>query len=138
MSLDEVDEPALRAAAMVLLGWSLEFRGEIGRALIWQEKALALAESHDESVYRGYALWSLGVGWWRHRKPDRAERATERSASSDATWWTTRARPPPVWRDWAWIAAEKHDGQRAALFLWPPPRQSAAPWSVDGGTAESR
>jgi len=57
---------------MILLGWSLEFRGEIGRALLWQEKALSLAESLGESVYREYALWSLGIGWWRHRKPDRA------------------------------------------------------------------
>ena len=72
-ALDAVDDPTLRVSAMLLLGWGLEFRGEIGRALIWQEKALALAESSGESVYRGYALWSLGIGWWQHGKPDRAE-----------------------------------------------------------------
>ena len=71
VALSTCVDPTVRVAAMILLGWGLEFRGEIGRALPWQEKALALTDSCGESVYREYALWSLGVAWWRHR-PDRA------------------------------------------------------------------
>ena len=71
VALSTCVDPTVRVAAMILLGWGLEFRGEIGRALSWQEKALALTDSYGESVYREYALWSLGVGWCRHR-PDRA------------------------------------------------------------------
>ena len=41
-ALDAVDDPPLRVSAMLLLGWGLEFGGDPGRALIWQEKALAL------------------------------------------------------------------------------------------------
>ena len=106
----------LRVAAMVLLGWALEFRGDIGRALIWQEKALALAESHGELVYREYALWSLGIGWWRHRKPDRAGELLK-----DALQLTYVVDDPrqaaACLEGLAWIAAERADFRRAAVLM---------------------
>jgi len=71
-ALGASDEPIVQMQAM-LVGWALKFGGVIGRALIWQEKALAIAESTGEVVNRSYALWSIGVGWWRHGKPERAE-----------------------------------------------------------------
>ena len=83
----------------MLLGWGLGFGGELGRALIWQEKALAFAESSGESVYRGYALWSLGVGWWQKGKPDRAEQLlTDALQVSQLV--NDPARPRLVWRPW--------------------------------------
>ena len=110
------DEPSLQVAAMVLLGWGLEFRGEMGRALIWQEKAPALAESHGESVYREYALWSLGIGWWRHGKPDRAEQLLK-----DALRITQLVDDPrqaaASLEGLAWIAQQKHDPRRAAVLM---------------------
>ena len=94
----------------------LEFRGEMGRALIWQEKALALAESHGESVYREYALWSLGIGWWRHGKPDRAEQLLK-----DALRITQLVDDPrqaaASLEGLAWIAQQKHDPRRAAVLM---------------------
>lgn len=72
-SIEQLDDLALQVTAMMLLGWALQFRGELGRALIWQEKALALTESHGESVLREHTMWSLGVGWWQQGKPQRAE-----------------------------------------------------------------
>jgi len=111
-----LDEPTHRVAAMILLGWSLEFQGEIGRALLWQEKALALAESCGESVFREYALWSLGIGWWRHRKPDRAAELL-----SDALQLTYVVDDPrqaaACLEGLAWIAAEKADYRRAAALM---------------------
>lgn len=115
-ALGAVDAPVLRAAAMVLLGWSLEFGGEIGRALIWQEKALALAESHGESVYRGYALWSLGVGWWRHRKPDLAEDLL-REALRVTQLVDDPRQAAACLEGLAWIAADQHDSRRAAVLM---------------------
>ena len=111
-----IDDPNLRVAAMILLGWSLEFRGEIGRALLWQEKALGVAESLGESVYREYALWSLGIGWWRHRKPDRAAELLK-----DALQLTYVVGDPrqaaACLEGLAWIAAEKAEFQRAAVLM---------------------
>jgi non-specific serine/threonine protein kinase len=101
---------------MILLGWCLEFRGEISRALLWQEKALALAESHGESVFREYALWSLGIGWWRHRKPDRAAELLEEALQ--LTYVVDDPRQAAACLEGlAWIAAEKADYRRAAVLM---------------------
>ncbi|HEY6647957.1 MAG TPA: protein kinase [Mycobacterium sp.] len=114
-ALRAVQDPTLRVAAMILLGWALEFSGEIGRALLWQEKALALAESHGETVYREYALWSLGIGWWRHRRPDRAGQLLK-----DALQLTYVVDDPrqaaACLEALAWIAAETGDYRRAAML----------------------
>jgi predicted ATPase len=68
------DEPVVRVTAMAWMGWALEFRGDTAEALSWQERALALAESVGESVYRSYVLWSVGILTWRHGELDRAAR----------------------------------------------------------------
>jgi non-specific serine/threonine protein kinase len=110
------DEPAAQVAAMLLLGWGLEFRGEIGRALIWQEKALALAESMGESVNRGYALWSLGVGWWRHGKPERAEQLLMEALQVTHLVDDPRQAAASL-EGLAWIAGERHDARRAIVLM---------------------
>lgn len=114
--LETVKDPTLRLTTMVLLGWVLEFRGDIGPALIWQEKALALAESHGESVYREYALWSLGIGWWRHRKPDRAEELLKEALRLTHLVDDPR-QAAACMQGLAWIAAERGDHRRAAVLL---------------------
>lgn len=115
-ALGAIDEPSLRVAAMVLLGWGLEFRGEMGRALIWQETVLALAESRGESVYREYALWSLGIGWWRHGKPDRAEQLLMEALRLTHLVDDPRQAAASL-EALAWIAGEKHDTRRAAVLM---------------------
>jgi non-specific serine/threonine protein kinase len=114
--LKVAEDPAIRVTMMVLLGWALESRGEISRALLWEEKALSLAESRHESVYREYALWSLGIGWWRHRKPDRAAELLK-----DALQLTYVVDDPrqaaACMEGLAWIAAEKSDCRRAAVLM---------------------
>jgi predicted ATPase len=111
-----IDEPSLRVAGMLLLGWALEFRGEIGRALIWQEKALALAESHGESVLRGAALWSLGIGWWRHGKPERAEQLLMEALRVTHLVDDPRQAAASL-EGLAWIAGEKLDARRATVLM---------------------
>jgi serine/threonine-protein kinase PknK len=66
-------DPATRVSAMMLQGWAFQFQGDVGRALVWQEKALATTEAAGEVVFRSILLWSVGVGWWRHGETDRAE-----------------------------------------------------------------
>jgi non-specific serine/threonine protein kinase len=114
-ALANVEDPTLNVGAMILLGWGLEFLGDIGRALLWQEKALAIAEAHGESVYREYALWSLGIGWWRHRRPDRAGELLK-----DALQLTYVIDDPrqaaACLEGLAWIAAEEGDYRRAAVL----------------------
>ncbi|AGB26736.1 putative ATPase (plasmid) [Mycobacterium sp. JS623] len=103
------DDPTARAAAMTLMGWALEFQGDVGRALVWQEKALTLTKSLGESVYSSWALWSVGIGWWRQGKPERAEQLLKESlqltrlvddprhgaACLEALAWVTRAKDEP-------------------------------------------
>jgi non-specific serine/threonine protein kinase len=72
-ALRDSDDPNMQVNAMLLLGWALEFAGDTQRSLAWQEKALALATSRGEKVYRSYALWELGIRWMQHDKSDRAE-----------------------------------------------------------------
>jgi predicted ATPase len=115
-ALNMVADPTLQVAAMVLLGWALEFRGEIGRALIWQEKAHALAESHGESVYRESALWSLGIGWWRHGRPDRAEQLLKGALRMTQLIDDPRQAAASL-EGLAWIAAEKGDSRRAVVMM---------------------
>jgi len=113
--LGMAEDTALRAAVMILLGWGLEFRSEISRALLWQEKALALAQSRGESVYRQYALWSLGIGWWRHRKPDRAAELLQEALQ--LTYVIDDPRQAAACLEGlAWIAAEKTEFRRAAVL----------------------
>lgn len=104
-----------RENAMLLLGWTLEFAGDTARGLIWHEKALALAKSHDEVVYRAYALWSLGVGWWQYGRPERAElllqdglRATRKA--------NDRRGAAGCLEALAWIAASR-DPTRAVVMM---------------------
>jgi tetratricopeptide (TPR) repeat protein len=103
------DDPLVRVPAMMVQGWALEFQGELGRALIWEEKALAIAESFGEVVFRSFALWSIGVGWWRNGKPERAEELLRQclqlghliddqrsgAACLEALAWIARARNAP-------------------------------------------
>jgi non-specific serine/threonine protein kinase len=115
-ALSMCDEPYAQVAAMLSLGWGLEFRGEIGRALIWQEKALAIAESMGETVYRGYALWVIGVGWWRHGKADRAEQLLKDGLRVMHSVDNPRQAAACL-EALAWIAGEKHHPRRAVVLI---------------------
>jgi non-specific serine/threonine protein kinase len=67
-------------------------------------------------VFREYALWSLGIGWWSHRKPDRAAELLR-----DALQLTYVVDDPrqaaACLEGLAWIAAEKADYRRAAALM---------------------
>ncbi|HZN78415.1 MAG TPA: protein kinase [Mycobacterium sp.] len=115
-ALNASDDPIVRAGSMLLMAWALEFEGDIGRALIWGEKALAFAESHGESVYRTYALWNLGVGWWRQGQPDRGEQLLRQCLQL-----TQRVNDPrhaaACLEALAWIAQAEQEPRRAVVLM---------------------
>jgi serine/threonine-protein kinase PknK len=115
-ALRATDDPTARTGAMALMGWALEFQGDVGRALVWHEKTLAFTESLRESVYRSWALWSVGIGWWRHGKPDRAEQLLKEALR------LTRLVDDPrhgavCLEALAWVTGAKHEPKRAVVLM---------------------
>jgi non-specific serine/threonine protein kinase len=115
-ALAATDDPTVRVLAMMLQGWAFEFSGELGRALIWQEKALAIAESAGEVVYRSYALWAVGIGWWRNGKPERAEQLLRECLGLSHLIDDPRNGAACL-EALAWIAGAKNDPQRAVSLM---------------------
>jgi predicted ATPase len=110
------DDLIVRVPAMILQGWALEFRGELGRALILQEKALAMAESVGEVVFRSYALRSIGVGWWRKGKPERAQRLLQECLQESRLIDDPRNGAACL-EALAWIARAKNNPRRAVVLM---------------------
>jgi len=71
-AIKDSGELTVQAGALVLLGFVHAFRGNTAAALARLNEALALSESCGESVYRGYAMWAMGIITWRLGEPDRA------------------------------------------------------------------
>jgi len=110
------DDPSVRVPALMLQGWAFDFSGELGRALIWQEKALAIAESAGEVVTRSYALWAVGLGWWRNGKPERAEQLLRECLQLSHLIDDPRNGAACL-EALAWIAGAKNDQRRAVLLM---------------------
>ena len=110
------DDPSVRVPALMLQGWAYDLSGELGRALIWQEKALAIAESAGEVVTRSYALWAVGLGWWRNGKPERAEQLLRECVQLSHLIDDPRNGAACL-EALAWIAGAKNDARRAVLLM---------------------
>ncbi|MCW2626162.1 protein kinase [Mycobacterium sp.] len=110
------DDPSVRAPAMMLQGWAFDFSGELGGALICQEKALAIAESAGEVVTRSYALWAVGIGWWRNGKPERAEQLLRECLQLSHLIDDPRNGAACL-EALAWVAGAKNDPRRAVLLM---------------------
>ncbi len=72
-ALASTDNPMAQVTAIMIGGTARERLGDVEPALAFQERALHMAESAGELMFRSYALWSIGIGWWRYGKNDRAE-----------------------------------------------------------------
>jgi non-specific serine/threonine protein kinase len=115
-ALAVTDDPIVTVPAMTLAGWALEFRGELGPALVWQQKALAIAESAGEVVYRSYVLWAVGVGCWRNGQRERAERLL-RECLKLAHLIDDPRNGAACLEALAWIASAKNDPRRAVVLM---------------------
>jgi non-specific serine/threonine protein kinase len=110
------DDPAVSLPAMMLQGWAFDSCGELGQALIWQEKALAIAESADEVILRSFALWAVGIGWWRMGKPERAEQLLRECLQLSHLIDDPRNGAACL-EALAWIAGAKDEPSRAAVLM---------------------
>jgi serine/threonine-protein kinase PknK len=106
----------LKADALMLLGWTYELSGDPATALTWHQKALALADSHGESVYRSYALRAIAIMQWRQGEPDRAKQTLR-----DSIRLSHLANDPrnaaACLEALAWIAGEQHHPRRAVALM---------------------
>jgi tetratricopeptide (TPR) repeat protein len=108
--------PAAQAAALLMLGWAHELRGDMHGALVCHEKALALSESHGEFVYRTYALWSIGVAKWREGEGDRAAQLLKQGLELAHLVNDPRMAASCL-EALAWIVGEKHNPRVAVVMM---------------------
>jgi non-specific serine/threonine protein kinase len=81
-----------------------------------REGGLAIAESAGEVVTRSYALWAVGLGWWRNGKPERAEQLLRECLQLSSLIDDPRNGAACL-EVLAWIAGAKADPRRAVLLM---------------------
>ena len=115
-AVDACDNLVPRAAALLFLARAHELRGDMAEALAWNEKVLALSESHSESVVRTWALWSMGIESWR--KGDRRDAAELLKRGLKLAQHLQDARTTASHLEvLAWIAAEDGEPARAVVMM---------------------
>ncbi|QSE90769.1 protein kinase [Rhodococcus pseudokoreensis] len=108
----------LLAQVLVLLtlGWARELKQDTAGALECYEKILAITESHGESVWRSYALWSAAVAVWHQGERDQALDLLQQALVL-----VRRRRDPFVTATclevMAWFTAAEGDARRAAVLM---------------------
>ncbi|GAA4470872.1 hypothetical protein GCM10023094_00520 [Rhodococcus olei] len=105
-----------QVSALLYLGWARELRQDTAGALDCYQKALAITESHGESVSRSYALWAAAVAVWRQGDRDRALRLLRQGLV------LVRRRKDPFMaatclEALAWIVSAEGSARRAAVLL---------------------
>jgi hypothetical protein len=83
---------------------------------VWHERALALAESHDESVYRSHALRAIGIVRWRLGDPDLATQAL-RDGIRLSQLVNDPRNTAACLQALAWVAGDEHDARRAVVSM---------------------
>ena len=115
-AVDERISPTMRGGALVVLGWAQELRGESVTAMASYEAALALSESHGESMYRMLALLSMGAAKWRHGEADHAIRLLRQSLEL-ARAVNDRRTAAYCLETLAWVACDADSPRIAAAML---------------------
>ena len=115
-AIDTDRDLVLKARALLLLGWTHELSGDSATALVWHQKALALAESHDESVYRSHALRAIGIVRWRLGEPDLATQALREGIRLSQLVNDPRNAAACL-EALAWVARDEHDPRRTVVLM---------------------
>lgn len=115
-AIDERISPTMRGGALITLGWAQELRGESMAAEASYEAALALSESHGESMYRMLALLSMGGANWRHGKSDQAIQLVRQSLEL-ARAVNDRRTAAYCLETLAWVAGDADSPRIAAVML---------------------
>jgi non-specific serine/threonine protein kinase len=115
-AVDGCGNLATRATALVLLGRAHELRGNVAEALAWNEKALALAESQGESVFRSWALLGIGIESW-HKGDCHSAAELLKQGLQLAQQLGDRRTAASYLEVLAWIAAEDGKPERAVVLM---------------------
>lgn len=115
-AIDSDGDPVVKANALLLLGWTHELSGDPAKALEWHQKALALAESHGESVFRSYALRAIGIMRWRLGEPDPATQML-REGIRVAQLVNDPRNAAACLEALAWVAGDQHNPRRAVVLM---------------------
>jgi tetratricopeptide (TPR) repeat protein len=115
-ALDTSRDLVFKARALLLVGWAHELSGDSASALMWHEKALALAESHGESVYRSYALRAIGITRWRLGEPEHATQMLREGFRLSQLVNEPRNAAACL-EALAWVAGDERDPRRAVVLM---------------------
>jgi len=100
----------------IKLGLILEFRGFGTQAVDCYNELLDITDSHGESVYRSFALWSLGIAVWRQGNSEHATALLKDSLR------LARQIDDPIGaatclEALSWVAAERDDTERVGKLM---------------------
>jgi non-specific serine/threonine protein kinase len=101
--------------ALIGLGQSVGIDDE-PRGNAHLEEVIAIAEPRGELLYRSYALWSLGIAFWRQGNPQRASRLLSQGLVLKREIDDTVGAAYCL-EGLAWAAASEQDHRRAAILL---------------------
>lgn len=110
------DDPLRRVSSLLGVALASGLRGDTRRAIVCHEEILALTRSRGESMFRAYSLCSLGLAVWQQGDPVRGTELLEEGLR------LTRLMDDPLTaatclEALAWIAAEHHESERAAVLM---------------------
>ncbi|WP_039805313.1 protein kinase domain-containing protein [Nocardia araoensis] len=104
-----------RVDALTFLGLTHGLCDDTARAIEYYERALAITEKYGGTIYPAYALWALGVAWWRRGEPVRATRLVTQALR--VSWRVDdRTNISMCLQALAWIAADHGDAERVVVL----------------------
>ncbi|AXN45552.1 Serine/threonine-protein kinase PknK [Mycobacterium marinum] len=110
------DDLQSKGCAMLLMGWDSLFWGDVEKASDWFEKALAVSESHGESLQRSYVLVCTGISSWRRGEFERAEQQLQQGIqicrALNDRWMAAQ-----YFEALAWCAGSNEDFRRAVVLM---------------------
>lgn len=112
----EQENLPFQVTAMLTLGMTLELMNDTGRAIEYNERALAITEEHGETVYRSYVLWTLAVAAWKHGDGDRASLLLKQALRLGRNL-NDRLNTSVCLQALSWVAIDSKDARRAAMLM---------------------
>jgi serine/threonine-protein kinase PknK len=110
------DAPEMQAMYMCHMGTTLSLLGEVAESVTCFENALAVTESHGETVWRSKVLSGFGLACWLQQEPERADELL-RQAVQLAGAIDDRHNGAQCLEVLAWIAGATDDMRRAVVLL---------------------
>jgi non-specific serine/threonine protein kinase len=115
-AIDKVAGLTAQLGALVLLAMAHQFRGDLDRAYACNKRLLSLTEANGESVFRSYALMTIGVVRWKQGDSEDAVSLLEDGLrlAQDVKDPITAAR---CIEELAWIAGQANQHKRAIVMM---------------------